>query len=48
MSKQRAVILAVVVEGLSQAEAARRLNLSRGDVGYKLRKYGLGADSPTT
>jgi DNA-binding NtrC family response regulator len=24
-----------------QAEAARRLNLSRGDVGYKLRKYGL-------
>jgi DNA-binding NtrC family response regulator len=25
-----------------QAEAARRLGLSRGDVGYKLRKYGLG------
>ena len=22
-----------------QAEAARRLNLSRGDVGYKIRKY---------
>jgi DNA-binding NtrC family response regulator len=28
-----------------QAEAARRLNLSRGDVGYKLRKYGLTSDS---
>jgi hypothetical protein len=25
-----------------QAEAARRLNLSRGDIGYKLRKFGLG------
>jgi transcriptional regulator with GAF, ATPase, and Fis domain len=24
-----------------QAEAARRLNLSRSDIGYKLRKYGL-------
>jgi DNA-binding NtrC family response regulator len=28
-----------------QAEAARRLNLSRGDVGYKLRKYGLSPSS---
>jgi DNA-binding NtrC family response regulator len=26
-----------------QAEAARRLNLSRGDIGYKLRKFGLGS-----
>jgi len=24
-----------------QAEAARRLNLSRGDVGYKIRKHGM-------
>ena len=24
-----------------QAEAARRLNLTRGDVGYKIRKYGI-------
>jgi DNA-binding NtrC family response regulator len=30
-----------------QAEAARRLNLTRGDVGYKMRKYGLsGPESP--
>ncbi|HEY2589243.1 MAG TPA: sigma-54 dependent transcriptional regulator [Tepidisphaeraceae bacterium] len=29
-----------------QAEAARRLGLSRGDVGYKLRKYALGPPDP--
>ncbi|HSZ54841.1 MAG TPA: sigma-54 dependent transcriptional regulator [Tepidisphaeraceae bacterium] len=30
-----------------QAEAARRLNISRGDVGYKLRKYAVQSpDSP--
>ena len=29
-----------------QAEAARRLNVSRGDVGYKMRKYGLSSDAP--
>lgn len=29
-----------------QAEAARRLNLSRGDVGYKMRKFGLSSDGP--
>jgi DNA-binding NtrC family response regulator len=31
-----------------QAEAARRLNISRGDVGYKLRKYGVHVPAAPT
>ena len=31
-----------------QAEAARRLNLSRSDIAYKLRKYGIDPDSRAT
>jgi len=31
-----------------QAEAARRLNLSRGDVGYKIRKYGIPPQDPSS
>jgi DNA-binding NtrC family response regulator len=32
---------ALTDSGGVQAEAARRLNLSRGDIGYKIRKYGM-------
>jgi DNA-binding NtrC family response regulator len=38
------LVRALADAGGVQAEAARRLNLSRGDVGYKLRKYGLAPD----
>ena len=31
-----------------QAEAARRLNVSRGDVGYKVRKYGIPLQDPAS
>jgi DNA-binding NtrC family response regulator len=37
------IVRALEEAGGVQAEAARRLNLSRGDVGYKMRKYGLSA-----
>jgi DNA-binding NtrC family response regulator len=41
------IVRALEESGGVQAEAARRLNLSRGDVGYKMRKYGLAApDAP--
>jgi transcriptional regulator with GAF, ATPase, and Fis domain len=44
---ERAMIVRALEEsGGVQAEAARRLNLSRGDVGYKIRKYGLSPDAP--
>ena len=42
---ERAMLVRALEEsGGVQAEAARRLNLSRGDVGYKVRKYGLAPD----
>jgi DNA-binding NtrC family response regulator len=44
---ERAIIARALEEsGGVQAEAARRLNLSRGDVGYKIRKFGLAPDAP--
>ena len=39
---ERELIIRAMEEGGGvQAEAARRLNLSRGDVGYKIRKHGM-------
>jgi DNA-binding NtrC family response regulator len=39
---ERELIVRAMEEGGGvQAEAARRLNLSRGDVGYKIRKHGM-------
>src|SRR4029450_10912918 len=40
MSKRRAVVLAVVVEGLSQAGAARRYELSEAAVSRWLARWG--------
>jgi two-component system response regulator PilR (NtrC family) len=40
------VVRALDEAGGVQAEAARRLNVSRGDIGYKLRKYGLQPQEP--
>jgi transposase len=39
MSKRRAVVLAVVVEGLSQAGAARRCELSEATVSRWLARW---------
>ncbi|HKY68350.1 MAG TPA: helix-turn-helix domain-containing protein, partial [Acidimicrobiales bacterium] len=45
MSKRRAVILAVVVEGLSQAEAARRYELSEATVSRLVARYRTDGDA---
>ena len=45
MSKRRAIILAVTVEGLSQAEAARRYGVSRGWVSKLVARYRDEGDS---
>jgi transposase InsO family protein len=44
MSKRRAVILAVVVEGLSQAEAARRYEVSKSFVSRLVARYRVEGD----
>jgi transposase InsO family protein len=44
MSKRRAVILAVVLEGLSQAEAARRYGVSASFVSRLLARYRIGGE----
>jgi transposase InsO family protein len=45
MSKRRAVILAVAVEGLTQAEAARRYEVSRSFVSRLLARYRAEGDT---
>jgi transposase InsO family protein len=45
MSKRRAVVLAVVVEGLSQAEAARRYEVSKSFVSRLLARYRLEGET---
>jgi transposase len=45
VSKQRAVILAVVVEGLSQAEAARRYEVSEATVSRLVARYRSDGDA---
>jgi transposase InsO family protein len=45
MSKRRAVILAVTVEGLTQAEAARRYEVSRSFVSRLLARYRAEGDT---
>jgi two-component system response regulator AtoC len=40
------VLRALEDAGGVQAEAARRLNISRGDVGYKIRKYAVQLSDP--
>jgi transposase InsO family protein len=45
MSKRRAVVLAVTVEGLSQAEAARRYQVSRSFVSRLLARYRLEGEA---
>jgi transposase InsO family protein len=45
MSKRRAVILAVTIEGLSQAEAARRYELSEPTVSRWLARYRAEGDT---
>jgi transposase InsO family protein len=45
VSKQRAVILAVVVEGLSQAEAARRFEVSEATVSRLVARYRTDGDA---
>lgn len=45
MSKRRAVILAVAIEGLSQAEAARRYGLSEPTVSRWLARYRVEGDA---
>jgi transposase InsO family protein len=45
MSKRRVVILAVVVEGLTQAEAARRYEVSRSFVSRLVARYRAEGDS---
>jgi transposase len=44
MSKRRAVILAVVVEGLSQAEVARRYEVSKSFVSRLVARYRVEGD----
>jgi len=45
MSKRRAVVLAVVVEGLSQAEAARRYEVCKSFVSRLLARYRLEGET---
>jgi transposase len=45
VSKQRAVILAVVVEGFTQAEAARRYNVSEATVSRIVARYRSDGDA---
>jgi transposase len=45
MSKRRAVVLAVTVEGLSQAEAARRYEVSKAFVSRLLARYRAEGDA---
>ena len=45
MSKRRAVVLAVVVEGLSHAEAARRYEVSKSFVSRLLARYRLEGET---
>jgi transposase InsO family protein len=45
MSKRRAVIIAVVLEGLSQAEAARRYGVSASLVSRLLARYRTGGEA---
>lgn len=45
MSKRAAVVLAVVVEGLAQADAARRYGVSRSFVSRLLARYRLEGEA---